>query len=466
MIRQNSPDQYRLKLFNQSVLLSDRSILVIIICLAIILRLASAIYQGNTITDLPGIYDQISYDGLARRVIDGYGFSFAEGHWPATRAGEPTAHWSYLYTLYLAAIYKIFGTYPVIARVIQAIIAGFLQTFLIWRIGTRLFDQKVGLIAAALNAFYIYFFYYAGGLITETFYITGILWIFDCSLRLTMFAKEGGKRYWLRWVELGLALGMTLLLRQVFLIFLPFLFLWLWWNIREEETGNRRKKLLHWPVIKGLLVTIIVIIIMIVPWTIRNQRVFDAFVLLNTNAGFAFFWGNHPIYGTHFVPLLPGGQYSYYNLIPPELRSLNEAKLDSALLRRGLQFITDDPVRYILLSISRIPEFFKFWPSPQSSLISNISRVGSFGISLPFIFYGLWGLLVKDWKSLTIFQRWGTILLLSFVFIYSAIHLLSWALIRYRLPVDAVLLIFAAYGIIRLVRKYIPFFQKSEATYV
>jgi hypothetical protein len=31
--------------------------------------------------------------------------------------------------------------------------------------------------------------------------------------------------------------------------------------------------------------------------------------------------------------------------------------------------------------------------------------------------------------------------------IYTAIHLLSWALIRYRLPVDAVLLPFAAVGL-------------------
>ena len=139
----------------------------------------SAFYQGNTVKDLPGIYDQISYDGLARRVMDGHGFSFAEGHWPATRAGEPTAHWSYIYTIYLVAIYKLFGTYPLIARVVQALIAGVFQTMLFWRIGTRLFGRAVGLIAGALNAIYIYFFYYAGGLITETFYITGILWTFD-----------------------------------------------------------------------------------------------------------------------------------------------------------------------------------------------------------------------------------------------------------------------------------------------
>ena len=37
--------------------------------------------------------------------------------------------------------------------------------------------------------------------------------------------------------------------------------------------------------------------------------------------------------------------------------------------------------------------------------------------------------------------------LVLFVGIYSLIHLFSWALIRYRLPIDAVLLIFAGLGL-------------------
>jgi 3-methyl-2-oxobutanoate hydroxymethyltransferase len=43
--------------------------------------------------------------------------------------------------------------------------------------------------------------------------------------------------------------------------------------------------------------------------------------------------------------------------------------------------------------------------------------------------------------------------------IYSIVHILSWALIRYRLPVDAVGLVFAAQGI---VGSYQMFFQKDK----
>ena len=44
-------------------------------------------------------------------------------------------------------------------------------------------------------------------------------------------------------------------------------------------------------------------------------------------------------------------------------------------------------------------------------------------------------------------------LLYLFIAVYTVIHLLSWALIRYRLPVDAVLIIFAAYGLTNLGRR-------------
>ena len=453
-------EQYRINLGVRSFVISAKAILIAILFLSISLRLFSAVYQGNIVTDLPGIYDQISYDGLARRVADGFGFTFAEGHWPATPAGQPTAHWSYLYTLYLVVVYKLFGTSPLVARLLQALIAGIFQPILMWRIGTRLFNRTVGLVAATLDAIYIYFFYYAGALITETFYITGILWIFDSALRLAIAQAEKREFRWWQWFELGLAMGVTVLLRQVFLIFLPILYLWLWWNLRERKTGQWRQRL-HWSAVKGLSLATLTLALMILPWTIRNQRSFGTFELLNTNAGFAFFWGNHPIYGTNFIPLLPSTQ-SYYDLIPPELRNLNEAELDKALLQRGIRFITDDPKRFLLLSISRAREFFKFWPSSDSGLISNISRVGSFGISLPFMLYGLWCAFISDWKSRTVYERWGIVLLVLFVLSYTAVHLFSWALIRYRLPVDAVLLIFAAYGIKRLVNRYFSSFELNK----
>lgn len=429
--------------------LNKITLLVTILILSTGLRLLSALYQGNSVTDLPGIYDQISYDGLARRVVDGYGFSFAEGHWPATRGGEPTAHWSYLYTLYLAGVYSVFGLQPVVARLLQAALAGVLQPWLTYRLGARVFGRQVGLVAAALSAVYIYFVYYAGGLLTESFYFLGILWTLECAMRIT---QPGRKLGWWNWLELGLAIGVTVLLRQLFLLFVPFLSLWVWWNLplRPQTAGEpvSLARRMRWPALQGLLVAGLVVVALIAPWTVRNYRAFGALVPLNTNAGFAFFWGNHPIHGTHFMPLLPVDGSSYQDLIPAELLPLNEGQLDQALLKEGLRIVAEDPMRYLRLSWSRIPEYFKFWPSPNSGLISNISRVGSFGILLPFMLVGLWQSIGMLHRPEHPSQAAQLVLLYFFMGVYTAIHLLTWTLIRYRLPVDLLLVVFAALPIV------------------
>jgi len=55
-------------------------------------------------------------------------------------------HWLtmefFIYTLYLAGVYLIFGPNPLVARLIQAILVGLLQPFLAYRIGRHIFSEK------------------------------------------------------------------------------------------------------------------------------------------------------------------------------------------------------------------------------------------------------------------------------------------------------------------------------------
>ena len=419
-------------------------ILIAILAVSVAARVASALIMGQAVQSLPGIDDQLSYDMLAQRVMNGYGFTVAADWWPLTRAGEPTAHWSYLYTLFLALVYSAFDVQPLVARLIQAIAAGILTPLFMFRIGRRVAGESVGLVAAGWSAIYGYLVYYSSALMTEPFYMLGILWTLD--LALSMAQQRNRYRQWLL---LGMAIGVTVMLRQVFLMFVPVLLAWVWiCNAAQSRPAAQAGesfglKALGQAALRSAgypLASLAVLAVMIAPWTLRNYTAFGRPVLLNTNAGFAFYWANHPIYGTQFVGVLPEGQ-SYLSLIPPEMRALNEAALDSALMQAGLQFVADDPGRYALLSLSRVATYFMFWPSPDSGALSNGVRVLSFGVALPFMLYGL-VLAARRWRA------WS--LLYLFVFAYTGIHLLSWALIRYRLPVDIVLLIFAAYGLVDL----------------
>ncbi|HRO90656.1 MAG TPA: glycosyltransferase family 39 protein [Promineifilum sp.] len=426
---------------------TTRKILMMIIGVSVVARIAAALYLGNSVEVLPGTYDQMSYHELALRVLSGHGFSFGRPSWPLTAAGAPTAHWSFLYTFYLSAVYAIFGENPLAARLIQAVVVGVLQPYFAYRLGRHVFDERTGLLAAAFTAVYIYFIYYAATLMTEPFYITAVLGALLGLLHLRRPAPDETRTA----LAVGAALGIAVLLRQLFLMLIPFLLLWLWsvrwWDARRRLAGTSDDLGLvrfHLPW-RPTAIIVAFVVLLILPFTLYNYGRFDRFVLLNTNAGYAFFWANHPIYGTQFQAILPPEMGSYGSLIPESLRDLDEPALEKALMERGMQFVIDDPIRYMQLSLSRVPIYFMFWPSADSGTLSNISRVGSFGLFLPFMLAGLiFSFAHRETRQQAMADA---SLLLLFAVLYSAMHLLSWSLVRYRLPVDAVLLVYAGLAV-------------------
>lgn len=426
----------------------SRSLLIAILGVALLSRIAAALFLGDRVEILPGINDQVSYHNLALRVLGGYGFSFGEPWWPLTAANAPTAHWSFLYTFYLIVVYALFGPHPLAARLIQVLIVGVLHPYLTYLIGRRLFNSSVGLIAAGLAAVYPYFVYYSAALMTEPFFILAVLASVWSAFRLIDHFQAGSSQgtrtasLWRQGALLGLLLGLAVLLRQLFLLFIPVLFVWLW-------LANRRR--LNWALLYSYVISGVIIAACIIPFTIYNWTRFHSFVLLNTNSGYVLFWANHPIHETYFIPILPPEKGTYLDLIPKDLRNLDEAALDRALMQRGAQFILEDPARYLQLSLSRIPAFFMFWPSRDSGLISNISRVAGFGLLLPFILYGLVRSLIPRTPVRPIKLESSVILIYLFILFYTALHLLSWALVRYRLPVDAFLLIFGGLAFFDLI---------------
>jgi hypothetical protein len=233
------------------------------------------------------------------------------------------------------------------------------------------------------------------------------------------------------------------LLRQLFLLIIPFFFLWL--LVAGYRQGAWKRQ------VAGIAIAMTIVLLSILPFTAFNYARFGRFVLLNTNAGYAFFWANHPIYGARFIDANEMGD-TYQQLVPVELRHLDEAALDQELLKLGLGFVTHDPIRYVKLSISRIPAYFKFWPEADSGLLSNLARVGSFGLFLPFMLYGLIRPLVATGRPpVRQLLSFPLLLLYLFIIIYSAIHILTWTQVRYRIPIDTVLVIFSALAVADLI---------------
>jgi len=209
-----------------------------------------------------------------------------------------------------------------------------------------------------------------------------------------------------------------------------------------------------------LVVAGLVLVGCIAPFTVRNYLVYDNFLLLNSNAGYAMYSAQHPLHGTSF------GEY-WAAPLPEDLvgQGLNEAEWDDALMARGIGFVLAEPGRYLMLSLSRVRDYIEFWPTADSSTLFNVGRVASIGIMLPFMIYGMWLALSEgrrkaaaeppkeEGRSPAVFHFPSSFFLLGFMAFYSLLHIFTWAMSRYRLPVDAVALVFAAGAIDHLMEK-------------
>lgn len=450
-----------------------------ILVLSVLLRVAVALYYGDTIEAPPLLTDQRSYHVLGARLISGDGFSFDRPWYPFTPADTPTAHWSFLYALFVAGIYALAGVHPLAVRLVQAVLGGILLPWMVYRLarqmgadGLAATGQRMALrpqasdgpsfspecsdvaategwrgrwdgvpvLAAFVAAVYGYFVLYAATVMTETFFIIAVLWSLEKGLELANRLRSlspgqgatqgrphghGGLA-----CSLGLSFAMATLLRQSFLPWVPVLVLYVVWTARRA--GNTR------PAAAALGIALAILAAAILPWTVRNVRVYGRFLLLNSNAGYAMYSAQHPMHGTSFREFDAAP-------LPDDLPRGNEAQMDQELMRAGIRMVVDDPGRYLLLSLSRVRAYFEFWPTRDTTLLHNVGRSASFGLFLPFMLYGL----VIALRHRGFAARNALVFL--FVVTYSLLHLLTWAMVRYRLPVDAVLVVFAAVAGVDLV---------------
>jgi hypothetical protein len=417
-------------------------ILLAILTISVALRVGVALHLGDIVDAPPLLTDQRSYDALGARLITGHGFSFDRGWYPFTAANTPTAHWSFLYSLFIAGVYAIFGPHPLAARLVQAVLGGIILPLVMYAFSRRFFSaefwnsrlkarglspEMLALTAAGLSAVYFYFVLYSATLMTETFYISVLLW----SLREAIAIAERPTRK--HAILLGISLGLATLLRQSILPWIAVLLAWLLW------TGYRAHVLRRSIGVVTLAVGLIAV--MILPFTVRNYSVYGQFLLLNSNAGYAMYSAQHPMHGTTFQEFEAAP-------MPTDLTGLNEAQLDRELMQRGIGFVLAEPGRYLALSMSRIPDYFEFWPTPDTALLNNLGRMGSIGVLLPFMLAGM-VMAIRiagpraqgGWRQ---FSVTPLAMLLLFMAVYSMLHILTWAMPRYRLPVDAVAISFAA----------------------
>lgn len=380
-------------------------ILLVTAAFALLLRLLFAgTLEGRLYFD-----DAVEYHGVALSLLQGKGLvNDVEGLGVA--ATPP------LYPFFLAACYFLFGESILTVRIVQALI-GSLSCLLLYLVGREAFGKPAGLVAAWIGALYPFFVFLSGFLLTETLFIFLLLLLL---LLLLKSAKQNGAG---KAAAAGIVGGLAILLRPS-LLFFPFLLGPLWILV-----GRPR-----WRASKAFGAFLIFALLTVAPWTVRNYLRLGAFVPVTTHGGWSLYEANSPR-GT-------GGPAMEEVGWPKEVSGMSEVERDRFLTRQALLFIRQHPLNFLKLAFVKLARFWNVVPnfaeyrSPGYVLVSLVCFT-------PVLILGLWGIVI------TLKEKGGivpSILALPILY-YTLLHMVFIGSIRYRIPIDALLILFASHRV-------------------
>jgi 4-amino-4-deoxy-L-arabinose transferase-like glycosyltransferase len=351
---------------------------------------------------------------IARALLTGYGYSdpFANAFLAHT---GPTAWLPPVYPLLLAGIFQLFGVYThASAWVLFTLQSAFSAATALatYQIAARCFSRRVALWSAWIWALYPAAMQYAVRWPWETTISTALFsFMLALSLRMRGVGSEGtgnreqptGNREDLNridipvpcslfpasWLYFGFLWGLIALSNSTLLIFLPVCALWILLpNLTQRSSPGApslRSKggILH--LLAGPTLAALVFLALIAPWTLRNQRVFHAFIPLRGNFGAELFMGNGPgsngLLETYNHPFQDAQQLRDY-------ATLGEVRYVARQGAAAHAFIAAHPAHFAADVARRIYFYWAGVPHPSDEAWYNEA-----GRTLNFAFISLAGLM-------------------------------------------------------------------------
>lgn len=392
-------------------------ILIIVIC--IVIRIGYIL----TLEDELYFPDSIRYDRIASELIRGEGFSSAS-----------TAP---LYPVFLSWVYALFGHSFLGVRIMHSII-GAGSIFIMYLIARDVFPEKVGLIAGFLGAVYPFFVFFTGLILTETLFMFLFLCLIFFLRKMIVQISSGSETTpttdWklmslrMRWsyaVYTGILAGLSILIKPVMAYFLAFSF------IIILAMCNERRKLLF----KNGLLVFLMAGFVIFPWTWDNYRRCGKFIFLTTTGGYTLYESNNP--------RATGGPAGENIIWTEEMKRMDEIELDRHFKQEAVNFIKNNPRRFLELGVIKLRRFWSFTPNASDYRGWKYKAISivSYG---PVVLLAIWQIIAtrRRWRELVF-------LCLPIVF-FTLLHTVMLGSIRYRIPIMPYVIIFAANGFSKL----------------
>jgi len=399
----------------------------LIFLVALLARLGFAWYMERQIPrDMlaPASFAQET-GSIAQSLATGKGFSS-----PFGKDTGPTAWLTPVYPLLVAGILRVFGVFTrasFFAVVFLNALFSSAVCVAIFHAGKRIAGTGVASGAAWLWAIF------------PNAVIVPFEWVWDTSLSAllastillaTLKLAESGR--WRDWCLYGLLWGFTLMTNPSLGSLLPFLLGWAAYRVRRETK-------LH--TIKPALTAAIIAMLCCVPWTMRNYMVFHRLIPLRSNLPLELYIGNNENYAPNatWPPKISKERELVRYFHMGEMAFMDEEK------RKALAFIRAYPGIEVKLIAAR---FVAFWTglmnpwqafmSPESTplvrmllICSTVSALGA-----------LLGIVALLWtRSPYQFP------LAAYPAVYPWLYYITHSNLRYRHPIDPVVLLLVAIAI-------------------
>jgi 4-amino-4-deoxy-L-arabinose transferase-like glycosyltransferase len=370
-------------------------------------------------TDTPYGYE---LGRVARAIAAGLGFSS-----PLRMVDTgPTVWFTPIYPYFVAGIFKLFGIYSYLSEIIiQISNSAFaaLTVIPIHAIAKKTYGNGVAMGAAW------------GWVFFPTALFFPIMWIWDTALAALFFAlifwatlalRE--KRNLLPWMGYGALWALGGLTNPSLLSLLPFFLGWLIWEAHKESA----------PWARSLTAALLVFTICLVPWMIRNYRVFDKLIVLRSNFGLELWLGNNPDVTDTM------SQWKHPNDNPAEAekyKSMGEIAYMAEKQHEAFAYMRSHPLDTINFMFRRFVEnWLGITDSPADVWAYVPLYVKAFlAMNCLFSIFSFLGVLY-----LSRARQGEGLLFASVLLVFPLVFYFTHSSLRYRFPIDPIMMVLVA----------------------
>jgi hypothetical protein len=369
---------------------------------------------------------------IANALAQGRGFSDV-----FRKPTGPTAWLAPVYPSLLAAIFRVFGPFTYSSFLAAVLLNCIFSSAA--AIPLYFAARHVGGIPLAVLAAWLWALCPTGIILPfEWIWDTSLSALLSCAILWATFELEDGGDY-LDWITYAVLWALSLLTNPSLGILLPFFLLWL-----VFQKTSKKKHVSKRPAV----VCIAIILFCCAPWTIRNYVQFHRLIPLRSNLPFELWLGNNEIFDEHAV----GGTQRVTRFGEVRLYSqLGENAYMDEKRHLAMDFIRTHPSREARLTLRRVTATWLGTEQPWHDFRSTDSLL----VRSIFLFNVCLTLATSLGIVVLFLRRNRFAIPIAFVpILFPLVYYATHSTLRYRHPIEPILLLLAAIAIVFLVARF------------